>query len=109
MGVKILLIIVVAGLLCAAVRYLSPRRGDWLPILVSALLPPLLIVPFGILSMLRDIGASTPDGEQAPLGTVDKFADGFGALLTFAALWVVIGGITAVLVLHFYKRLAGRP
>ena len=109
MGLDILLIIGVSALICVLVKWLFPRRGAWLPVFVSVVLPPFLFVPFRFVLMLADIGASTPDGASAPPGTVDKFADGLSSLLTFAALWLVIGGVTAFIVLRFHKYFVRRP
>jgi hypothetical protein len=103
MILSIIIVVIGSALIAIGVKALFPKRRAWLPMLVSAILPPLMIFPVGFYYVLIDIGLNAEQG-AAQIGMIDRHAPLVGRLMEISGIWPVIAIPTAFAALHFFAR-----
>ena len=95
-----------SGLLAFALKKLLIRSGNWLPICLTVILPPLVFVPYGLFGLLRDIGKAAEATGQAPAHMIDNFSADLEALLAEGAIWLSVALPISILVTRWVQRRA---
>ncbi|MFM5924949.1 MAG: hypothetical protein ACKOPG_12275 [Novosphingobium sp.] len=108
MILSIILVVVSSALIAIGVKSLFPKRRAWLPVLVSAILPPLIIFPVGFYYVLVDIGLKAEQG-AAQSDMIDRHAPLVGRLMEVAGIWPFVAIATAFAALHFFARYKSNP
>jgi hypothetical protein len=96
--------VIASGLILLVLKKLFFGCGDWLPIVATTILPPLLFVPFSIFRLLRDIGAAAEATGHAPSNMVDEFATSLQTLIAMSAVWIVVACPVSIFAVRGLKR-----
>jgi hypothetical protein len=99
-----LVAVLASGLLSLGLKKLFFRRGDWLPIVTTTMLPPLLFVPIGVFMLLRDIGAAARATGHAPSNMVDDFASSLRTLIAMGVIWLVVACPVSMFAVRWLRR-----
>ena len=96
---------VFSALLAAMFNWAFPKVRHWVPVVMVAVLVPLVSAVLTVYRMLIDVGLSADGTDHAPPGTIDNFAFGLQKLMVSVPLAVVLSALTSFAVLRF---IAGR-
>jgi hypothetical protein len=105
MLVKLVWIEVISALLAAVSKGVLPKVQHWVPIVIIAVLVPLVSAALTVYRMLIEVGLSADGTDHAPPGTIDNFASGLQMLMVFVPLAVALSALTSFAVLRI---MAGR-
>ena len=95
---------ILAGLIAVAMNRLFPKRGNWLPVLFTTFIPPLLFVVVTVFRALVQLGMSaSPDGAAGP-GSFDLFITSVQSYIFFAVIWLIVAVPSSFLALQLLRR-----
>ncbi len=97
-------VVVASGFLASALKIYFKSGGNWLPTTITAILPPLIFVPYGVFRLFRDIGATEEATGRAPANMIDNFATSLEDLLVGGAIWLLIALPVSILVVRLIQR-----
>ena len=95
---------ILASLIAVAINRLFPKRGNWLPVLFTTFIPPLLFVVISVYRALVQLGLSAgPSGAAGP-GSIGLFMTAVQGYIFFAVIWLVVAVPSSFLALHLLRR-----
>lgn len=101
---NIVVAVVLAGLIAVGVNRLFPKRGNWLPVIFTTFVPPLIYVSVAVYRALVTLGMSAgPDGNAAP-GSIGLFMTAVGGYIAFTVTWLLVAVPVSFAALHFFRR-----
>jgi beta-lactamase regulating signal transducer with metallopeptidase domain len=95
---------ILAGAVAVGIKRIFPKRGDWLPVLCSTFLPPIVISTFTVFYTLVNLGKAAEQSGTAALSPVSFFLDSVSAYLFFAGIWLIVACPAAFAALHLFRR-----
>ncbi len=95
---------VLAGAIALGIRRLFPQRGDWLPVLCAAFIPPIIITTYSVFRSLVALGTMAENAGITPPSPVSFFLDSVSMYLFFSMTWLIVGVPAAFAALHLLRK-----
>ena len=93
-----------AGAIAVGIKRLFPRRGDWLPVICSAFIPPVLITIYSVYRSLVELGLMAERMGARPPNAISFVTDSVSMFVFFSITWLIVGVPAAFAALHLFRR-----
>jgi hypothetical protein len=93
-----------AGAIAVGIKRLFPKRGDWLPVMCSAFVPPIIIASYAVFRSLVALGAMAERAGTEPPGPISFFLDSVSIYIFFSVTWLIVGVPAAFAALHLFRQ-----
>jgi hypothetical protein len=105
MGILISIFVasVFAGMVAVGIKRLSPKRGDWLPVITATFVPPFLYLVCSIFSSLVALGGSANSDGAPKLDSIDPFIASVEAYIFFAVIWMIVAVPASFVALRLFR------